>query len=121
VCASAQIPARALARELAGIAAMVGDSTTTVHVSGCAKGCACPRPAPLTVVGIDGGCGVVVGGSARGVPLAMLAPDDVPGALAHLMDTVRRLRAPGESTAAALSRLDRAQIARALSQEAHVA
>ncbi|KAJ55180.1 hypothetical protein ACMU_15605 [Actibacterium mucosum KCTC 23349] len=45
-CASASVETRALARELADL--------PDLHVSGCAKGCAHPRPAATTLVGRDG-------------------------------------------------------------------
>ncbi len=45
-CASASVETRSLARALAG--------RETLHVSGCAKGCAHPHPAARTLVGRDG-------------------------------------------------------------------
>ena len=39
-----------------------------IHISGCAKGCAHPAPAALTVVGTERGCGIVRHGSARATP-----------------------------------------------------
>ena len=89
-----------------------------VHLSGCAKGCACPRSAPLTVVGIEGRCGVVVNGSARDEPLAILMPEALPSALSRCADTVRRLCVGDESAAEVLSRLDRALIMRLILGEA---
>jgi precorrin-3B synthase len=117
ICASAEIPTRALAPSLAKVA-VAGADTPMVHLSGCAKGCACPRSAPLTVVGIEGRCGVVVNGSARGEPLVMLMPEALPGALSRCADGVRRLRAADESAAEVLSRLDRAQLMHLLLGEA---
>lgn len=66
-CASGLIAARALAAE---IAATLPASQTgiAVHVSGCAKGCAHPISAPLTVVGTEQGCGIVHDGTARAQP-----------------------------------------------------
>jgi precorrin-3B synthase len=115
ICASAEIPTRALAPSLAAIA---GADAPMVHLSGCAKGCACPRSTPLTVVGIEGRCGVVVNGSARDEPLVMLPREALPGAVSRCADTVRRLRAEDESAAQVLSRLDRAQIMHLLLGEA---
>jgi len=109
ICAAAEIPTRALAPSLAKVA-VAGADAPMVHLSGCAKGCACPRAAPLTVVGIEGRCGVVVNGSARGEPLVMLTPEALPGALSRCADGVRRLRAADESAAEVLSRLDRVQL-----------
>jgi precorrin-3B synthase len=110
ICAAAEIPARALAPGLAGSVAMAGRDAPMVHVSGCAKGCACASSAPVTVVGFGGRCGVVVNGSARDRPLAMLMPEALPGALSRLAETVRSLRVADESAAEVLSHLDRARI-----------
>jgi precorrin-3B synthase len=118
ICAAAEIPARALAPGLAGRVAMAGRDAPMVHVSGCAKGCACARSAPVTVVGLDGRCCMVVNGSARDRPLATLTPEALPGALSRLAETVRRLRVGDESAAEVLSRLDRAQIVRLFHGEA---
>jgi precorrin-3B synthase len=118
ICAAAEISTRALAPSLAADAAIAGADAPMVHLSGCAKGCACPRSTPLTVVGIEGRCGVVVNGSARDAPLVMLMPDALPGALSRCAETVRRLRAGDESAAEVLSRLDRAQIMRLILGEA---
>ena len=117
ICASAEIPTRALAPSLVKVA-VAGADAPMVHLSGCAKGCACPRSAPLTVVGIEGRCGVLVNGSARDEPLVMLTPEALPGALSRCADGVRRLRAADESAAEVLSRLDRAQIIHLLLGEA---
>ena len=117
ICASAEIPTRALAPSLARVV-IAGADAPMMHLSGCTKGCACPRSAPLTVVGIEGRCGVVVNGSARGEPLVMLTPEALPGALSRCADGVRRLRAADESAAEVLSRLDRAQLMHLLLGEA---
>jgi precorrin-3B synthase len=117
ICASAEIPTRALAPNLAKVA-VAGADAPMVHLSGCAKGCACPRAAPLTVVGIEGRCGVVVNGSARDEPLVILMPEALPAALSRCADSVRRLRAGDERAAEVLSRLDRAQIMRLILGEA---
>ncbi len=97
-CASGLIAARALAAELAQGLRRVGvtsrprsstqahaeDGTTgqptpgsaqLIHVSGCAKGCAHPRAAALTVVGTERGCGIVHHGSARAVPSHHVRPE----------------------------------------------
>ena len=118
ICAAAEISTRAIAPSLAAHALIAGADAPTVHLSGCAKGCACPRPTPLTVVGIEGRCGVVVNGSARDQPLATLMPHALPGALSRCADGVRRLRVGDESAAEVLSRLDRREIMRLLLGEA---
>jgi precorrin-3B synthase len=61
------IAARALAAEIARHASLSGDGIA-LHISGCAKGCAHPKSAPVTIVGTERGCGVVRDGSARDRP-----------------------------------------------------
>jgi precorrin-3B synthase len=74
-CAAAQIPTRALAPVVSAVAEV---DATTIHLSGCAKGCAHPEPAALTIVGIDGKCGIVRNGRAQDAPAEFVAADDVP-------------------------------------------
>ena len=69
-CAAASVETRPLALALAG---RVGGS---LHVSGCAKGCALPRAADVTLVGRDGAFDLVRGGASWDVPARRgLAPD----------------------------------------------
>jgi precorrin-3B synthase len=116
VCAAGEIATHALAPVLARMAAVAG--APMVHVSGCAKGCACPRSMPLTVVGMEGRCGVVVNGSARDEPVVILEPEALPDAISRVADSVRRMRAADENSAEVLSRLDRGQVARLMLGEA---
>jgi precorrin-3B synthase len=83
VCAAAEIPARALAPAIAAAAARL-DQQTTIHVSGCAKGCAHPGPATLTIVGTAGKCGIVRDGSARDMPNELVDVDDLPAYVGQL-------------------------------------
>jgi precorrin-3B synthase len=64
-CREAHAETRALAAELA--ARIPADSR--LHVSGCAKGCAHPGPAPLTLVATAHGFDLIRDGSARDVPV----------------------------------------------------
>ncbi|MGE5261368.1 MAG: precorrin-3B synthase [Actinomycetota bacterium] len=82
-CASGLIAARAIAAEIAG---RLPPALSLVHVSGCAKGCAHPARAPLTVVGTSEGCGVIRDGAAREVPEAHVFVDELPAALARLTE-----------------------------------
>ena len=59
-CASGSVDARADARALL----RAGVRTTALHVSGCAKGCAHPGPAAVTLVGAGGRYGLVRAGRA---------------------------------------------------------
>jgi precorrin-3B synthase len=76
-CESATTDTRADARRLAALG-IAG----TVHVSGCAKGCARSTPADLVLIGEHGRYGVVRHGTARDPAARTLAPD----ALATLLD-----------------------------------
>lgn len=70
-CASGLIPTRSLASTLAPIlerALKPERDGVFLHISGCPKGCAHPRPAALTLVGTPRGCAVVYHGSARTAP-----------------------------------------------------
>jgi precorrin-3B synthase len=80
-CASGFIAARQLAALLAPQLAGPPDGIA-VHVSGCAKGCAHPAPAPLTVVGDAQGCGIVRDGTARATPAHHVAPAELVVAVA---------------------------------------
>jgi len=73
-CASGLIEARALAAE---IAPGLPPVCNLIHVSGCAKGCAHPASAALTVVGTERGCGIVRHGSAQAVPRRHVAPEEL--------------------------------------------
>lgn len=80
-CASGRILSRALAAELAAQLGPVGH----LHVSGCSKGCAHPRPATVTLVGTPTGIGLVINGRAGDTPQTLLDP-------AHLGDALVRVQ-----------------------------
>jgi precorrin-3B synthase len=69
-CASAQAPAREDAAAFAEALRGQSGEGVVVHVSGCAKGCAHPRPAAVTLVGAKGGYDLVLAGIARSEPVA---------------------------------------------------
>lgn len=78
-CASASVATRELARELAPHV----PAGRHLHVSGCAKGCAHPAPASVTLTGRDGCFDLIPGGPAGGEPSRRgLAP-------ANLSDVIR--------------------------------
>lgn len=74
-CAAAEIPTRALAPAIVASARL---ETQTIHVSGCAKGCAHPGSADVTIVGIGGKCGIVPNGRAQDAPVGFVAAEDLP-------------------------------------------
>lgn len=77
ICASAHIAARSLAPRIAAECARSVSDGFTIHVSGCAKGCAHPGPAALTIVGTPDGCSLVSNGTTRDVPFAVATADEV--------------------------------------------
>lgn len=77
VCASAEIASRAIAPRVADIAAPFA-----VHITGCAKGCAHPAPAALTIVGTPAGCALIANGTAHDAPFKIVATDELPAAIA---------------------------------------
>ena len=84
ICASADIAARALAPQIAAAAAPHLDGSFKIHISGCAKGCAHPPPAALTVVGTSAGCVFISNGSTRDAPFATVATKELPAAIAEI-------------------------------------
>jgi precorrin-3B synthase len=73
-CPQASVETRALARHLAASL----PTGKTLHVSGCAKGCAHPAPADLTLVGCCGAFDLVHAGRAWDEPARRgLAPAQV--------------------------------------------
>ncbi len=73
-CDQAQIETRSFARNLAPHI----QNGQLVHVSGCAKGCAHPAPAALTVTGTKAGLNLIHNGRAGDTPQATgLSPNDI--------------------------------------------
>lgn len=78
-CAAAECATRHVAAQLAARPAAL--PAGMLHLSGCAKGCAHPAPAAVTLVGRAGQFGLVRDGTARSDPRVWLAPDDILAAL----------------------------------------
>ncbi|WP_454857305.1 precorrin-3B synthase [Rhizobium binxianense] len=115
-CASAFYETKALAWRIAAAAPALLDGSLTLHLSGCAKGCAHARPA-LTVVGSVEGYDLVLDGRAADVPDAQIAGDAIESAIEKLARSIEDNRQAGESAAACLTRLGAPGIAAALQQE----
>ena len=77
-CASGHVPAR----DLAGRLARALPPGQHLHVSGCSKGCAHPRPAEVTLVGRVEGIGLVIEGRASDTPMQILGEGGIAAALA---------------------------------------
>ena len=95
ICASAQIAARALAPRVADQVAPYCGDAFTVHISGCAKGCAHAAPAALTVVGMPDGCALVADGSVRDAAFALVTSNELPEAIARFARERKREEAHG--------------------------
>lgn len=117
ICASGEIAARTLAPRIAEALAPLLDGSIDVHISGCSKGCAHAGPAALTIVGIDGRCGVVVGASSGGSPGAEFSPEKLPAGLARLAREIRAAQQEGERTSDVLARWGNARVAATVAGE----
>ena len=85
LCISGYIAARALApRIVAAAAPYLGDGST-LHISGCGKGCAHAGAASLTVVGTVDRCALIANGSARDAPFAAATVGELPAAVARYL------------------------------------
>jgi precorrin-3B synthase len=89
LCASGQIATRAIAPRLAEI----NDGFAAIHLSGCAKGCAHPDKAALTIVGSADGCALVADGSAQDAPFAVVPTDELPAAIANYLRAPKKREA----------------------------
>ena len=115
-CASGLLPARHLADALAQAEPGFFDSSFTLHVSGCAKGCAHPGPALLTLTANSAGAGLIIDGTAGAEPALQLAPDALPRAIGRLANLWRDEATLEESVASCFKRLGAAAIVAAVRQ-----
>lgn len=83
ICASGQIAARAIAPAIARMAGALLNAGDVIHISGCAKGCAHPGPASISVYGRDGICDVHV----DGVLSRSVTADALPGQIAQIVQS----------------------------------
>jgi precorrin-3B synthase len=90
ICISAHIPARAIAPQIAESIAPLTGGPLTIHISGCAKGCAHPGPAALTAVGIPDGCALAANGSVRDTPFATVATEELAAAITRYVRNTTR-------------------------------
>ncbi|MBB6013301.1 precorrin-3B synthase [Aquamicrobium lusatiense] len=115
-CASGRIATRALAERIAAHDADLLDGSFTLHVSGCAKGCAHPAPAAITLVGHYGGAGIALDGSARSPEASSTVITDTQAGMERIAALARRNRRSGETVAACLARLGAGAVTNAFVQ-----
>ena len=87
LCASGHIATRALAPL---IAEALHGKLGTIHLSGCAKGCAHPQKAALTIVGSVAGCALIANGSVRDTPFTAVAAEELSAAIAKFAGALQR-------------------------------
>ncbi|MER8417342.1 precorrin-3B synthase [Mesorhizobium sp. M1329] len=116
-CASGRIATRDIAEIIATENRDLLDSSLTLHISGCAKGCARPGPAALTLVGGENGAGLVVDGTAKALPAGYRPGYDAAHGIGRIAAAIRSARHPGETAAACLARLGAAGITEIYRQE----
>ncbi|TPI10099.1 precorrin-3B synthase [Mesorhizobium sp. B4-1-3] len=110
-CASGHIATRVIAETIAKQSGDLLDASLTLHVSGCAKGCAHPGTAALTLVGDENGAGLVVDGTAKALPAGYRPGYDAARGIAGILAALQAQRHLGETAAACLARLGAAGIA----------
>ncbi|MER9014944.1 precorrin-3B synthase [Mesorhizobium sp. M0898] len=116
-CASGRIATRDIAEIIATENRDILDSSLTLHISGCAKGCAHPGPAALTLVGGENGAGLVVDGTAKALPAGYRPGYDAAHGIGRVAAAIRSARHSGETAAACLARLGAAGITEIYRQE----
>ncbi|RWM84847.1 MAG: precorrin-3B synthase [Mesorhizobium sp.] len=115
-CASGRIATRDIAESIAAENRDLFDAVT-LHISGCAKGCAHPGRAALTLVGGDNGAGLVVDGTAKALPAGYRPGYDAARGVGRIAAAIREARFRGETTAACLKRLGAAGVTELYRQE----
>ncbi|QIA22988.1 precorrin-3B synthase [Mesorhizobium sp. AA22] len=116
-CASGRIATRDIAETIAAENRDILDSSLTLHISGCAKGCAHPGPAALTLIGGENGAGLVVDGTAKALPAGYRPGYDAARGVGRIAAAIREARLRGDTTAACLTRLGAAGVAELYRQE----
>jgi len=82
-CASGMLATRTIADLASAKLVPLLDASATLHLSGCAKGCAHPRAAALALVGTDKGIGIVSNGRADAPPNRLVGEADLPRLIAR--------------------------------------
>lgn len=109
-CASGLLATREIAETIASDHAGMLDGSFTLHISGCAKGCAHPATAALTLVGDENGAGLVVDGTAKALPPRYSPRYEAARGLGRIAALAGSARNSNETVAACLARLGDAAI-----------
>jgi precorrin-3B synthase len=83
ICSSGHIASRVLAPLVTATCAPYLRDGITIHLSGCAKGCAHRGVAALTAVGTSEGCALIANGTAHDAPFAVVPATDLADAIAR--------------------------------------
>lgn len=109
-CASGALPTRILAAELAAAVPNLLDGSFQLHVSGCAKGCAHPEAAAISLAALDNALAIVLEGRPRDPARGIVPAKEIAGRLARLAAAVAQARIADEPSALVLRRLGAAAI-----------
>jgi precorrin-3B synthase len=113
-CASALLPTRQLAPVIAEAAKPILDGSLTIHVSGCAKGCAHPGAAALTLIGPDR---LVLQGRAGDPPHGTISATAFIAGLSRLQAERQRSSAGEECSVDMMSRLGANRVLAIMAEE----
>ncbi|MFD1327722.1 precorrin-3B synthase [Mycoplana ramosa] len=115
-CASGRFDTKAAADLLVAQAPDLLDGSLTVHISGCAKGCAHPRAAALTLAGQGNGVALAIDARAGDEMGATVRVDGLGEALARIGALIRQERQQTNTARRALDRIGASTLAKAFRQ-----
>lgn len=118
-CASAGSDTRAMAAQIASQCGTLLDGSFTLHISGCAKGCAHPSAAGIAVVSsADNRLAIIQDGRTTDSPLLHIAADSGTEGFRRLAKLVQINRRDAETSASCIARLGPAGLKTAFIQDA---
>lgn len=116
-CASGHFDTKAAADLLVARAADLLDGSFTVHISGCAKGCAHPSATALTLAGRADGVALVTGGRAGDAAGEVVPVDALGTGFDRLTALYRQEKRQGDTARQVLDRIGAAALAKAFQQD----
>jgi precorrin-3B synthase len=116
-CGSAFMPTHALAKHVAAECGSILDGSFTLHLSGCAKGCAHPSPALLAFHGSAEGLAFGLSARVGDPPTAVLPIGAQEAALSRLAQLYEKEHKPGENARTFFSRLGSETVSALLQQD----